>query len=79
MDVCHDTITNNTWCPRYCCVKDGRLECYHDNASDGIELALSLVGTDIQNAAKETKKELSIKLTWESGDSILLDVGIMLE
>ena len=76
LDVCHETLTKGNWSLRYCCIKDGQLECYHEKTSDGVEMAFSLHDADIQNASKETKKDLSIKLSWESGDYFLLDVSV---
>lgn len=73
LDVCHETLTKGIWCPRYCCIKDGELECYHEKMSDGVEMSFSLLDVDIQSASKETKKDLSVKLSWENGDYILLD------
>lgn len=77
LDICHETLTKGMWCPRYCCIKDGQLELYHEKTSDGVEMAFSLIDVDINSASKETKKDLSVKLSWITGDYILLDVRII--
>jgi hypothetical protein len=74
INVQSELLATKKWAFRWCVVKEGRLDCYHDPGDDATEFSLALDGVVVEIASKETRKELAFKLVRTSSAKVFFEV-----